>query len=63
MSIDDGTYPLGSNSEALRVSSSDWNDQWERQVIIQLSYLIHKVMLCYVVILFFQCLLNGEKNW
>ena len=36
MSIDDGSsYPLGTISEVgpvLKVSSSDWNDHWERPV-------------------------------
>jgi hypothetical protein len=35
MSIDDGGYTLGSTSEAglaLKVSSVDWNDSWEREV-------------------------------
>jgi hypothetical protein len=32
MSIDDGGYPIGTNIEVRKVSSSDWNEPWSRQV-------------------------------
>ena len=32
MSIDDGGYPIGTNIEVRKVSSSDWNEPWNRQV-------------------------------